>query len=667
MDQLGYLPGETKHARLMTAAKVHDARFAVVNARGDTVVRGRVPARPVGRWNRNYHAVYDLAFTRLDRPGRYHIVVRGGVRAASPAFDIARQKAIYGTLVRDGVKFDQVQRDGANVVRGRLGRKPAHLHDRHAHVYDWPTFVPGSDAITDHNLHRLGKRSVDVAGGWYDAGDYLKFTHSTAYATDILLFSQRSLRGRAGQALRAEARHGLNWLDKMWDARHQTLYIQVGIGSGNRDGTFRGDHDLWRLPQGDDRLRGHLNRFIAHRPVFRAAAPGAKISPNLVGRVSAAFALAAQVDAANHRSRAEHELRQAERLYAMADTKTPPRPLVSALPHAFYPESTWRDDMELGAAEIALAARRLHAGPRQYVRDAARWAKGYIAKETGDTLNLYDTSALAHAELIRAMSQTGLATGLDVGRSDLVGNIRDQILSAVRRARRDPFAAGKPYDEFDVNSHTFALIATVGLFNQVTGGSRFDAFATAQRNWLLGENAWGVSAMVGVGSRFPLCMQHQIANLNGTVDGSPPIDVGAVVNGPNSAGIFRGGLGGFQDAMVRCPPTPSSLYRPYDGRGSRYVDDVRSWQTDEPALDMTGAAILAGAVHLTTAHRHVAPSGGGRLVQWRQRALGPLNCSCGSESQIGPMGSLRHPSVTGSERSVATPGGVPDRAEEKVR
>jgi endoglucanase len=95
-------------------------------------------------------------------------------------------------------------------------------------------------------------------------------------------------------------------------------------------------------------------------------------------------------------------------------------------------------------------------------------------------------------------------------------------------------------------------------------------------------------------------MQHQIANIKGTIDGSPPIDVGAVVNGPNSAGIFRGGLGGFQDAMVHCPPTPGSVYRPYDGRGSRYVDDVRSWQTDEPALDMTGAAILAGAVGLTT-------------------------------------------------------------------
>ena len=600
VDQLGYLPGESKHARLMTAAKVGDARFTIVDAHGDAVLHGRVPARPVGKWNRNYHAVYDLAFTRLDRPGRYRIVVRGAVTARSPQFRVATRKAIYGTLLRDGVRFDQVQRDGANVIRGRLDRRPAHLNDRHAHVYDWPNFVPGSDAITDHDLRRLGKQTVNVAGGWFDAGDYLKFTHSTAYATDILLFSQRSLGKHAGKALRAEGRHGLSWLDKMWDSRTKTLYMQVGVGSGNQDGTFRGDHDLWRLPNGDDRLRGRLNRYIAHRPLFRAAAPGHKISPNLVGRVSAAFALAAQVDAAAHRERATRELRQATSLYAMADTKSPPRPLVSAMPHAFYPESTWRDDMELGAAEIALAARRLHAGARPYVRDAAYWARGYIAKETGDTLNLYDTSALAHAELLRAMAETGLSTGLATDRADLVGNVRDQIMGAVRHARHDPFRAGKAYDEFDVNSHTFALVATVGLFHQATGSSRFDAFATSQRNWLLGANAWGVSAMVGVGTTFPLCMQHQIANINGTIDGSPPVDVGAVVNGPNSAGIFRGGLGGFQDAMVHCPSTPGSAYRPYDGRGSRYVDDVRSWQTDEPALDMTGAAILAGAVGLTT-------------------------------------------------------------------
>src|SRR5262249_13007986 len=155
--------------------------------------------------------------------------------------------------------------------------------------------------------------------------------------------------------LLAEARHGLAWLSKMWRPRQSTLLLQVGIGSGNRAGTFRGDHDLWRLPQADDKDTQRADRFVSHRPVFRAAPPGHRISPNLVGRVSAAFALAAQQDAGTDPRRARHELRQARLLYARAATAHPPHPLVTALPHAFYPESTWRDDMQLGAAEIAIA------------------------------------------------------------------------------------------------------------------------------------------------------------------------------------------------------------------------------------------------------------------------------------------------------------------------
>jgi hypothetical protein len=40
----------------------------------------------------------------------------------------------------------------------------------------------------------------------------------------------------------------------------------------------------------------------------------------------------------------------------------------------------------------------------------------------------------------------------------------------------------------------------------------------------------------------------------------------------------------------------------FDGHGASFVDDVRAWQTDEPALDMTGAAIIASASQLAV-HR----------------------------------------------------------------
>ena len=102
--------------------------------------------------------------------------------------------------------------------------------------------------------------------------------------------------------------------------------------------------------------------------------------------------------------------------------------------------------------------------------------------------------------------------------------------------------------------------------------------------------------MVGVGRTFPHCMQHVVANLSGSVDGSPPLLDGAVVNGPNDAGLFSDGLGGRFATMRRCPAHGGDRYARYTGHGSRFVDDVRSWQTVEPAIDFTGAAALAFAL-----------------------------------------------------------------------
>ena len=586
-----------------------------------------MPSKSVGRWNAHYPAVYRLGFSALTTAGRYRVVVAGGVAAASPWFRVLRAGGLFGTWLRYGVRFDQVQRDGQQVVPGPLHRKPSHLLDRHAYVYDWPRMEPGGDLILDPDLTRTGG-PVDVAGGWFDAGDYLKFTHSSAY-NDVLLFtSARQLGRRAPKSLVAEARHGLAWLSKMWDPATRTLHIQVGIGSGNQQGTFLGDHDGWRLPEADDHDTAVEDRYVSHRPVFDAAAAGQPISPNLVGRVAASYALAAQLDARDNRSRAVAELRQAKLLYSRADTASPPDPLVTALPHDFYPEDTWRDDMELGAAEIALAQQRLHLRSGDFVAKAAHWAHGYLAQETGDTLNLYDTSALAHSALARAM---GHEQHLAVTRADLLRNLRAQIRQGVRHAAGDPFAAGVAYDDFDVNSHSFGLIATVALYDQLTHTRHYQAFATAQRTWLLGGDPWGVGAMVGVGTRFPRCMQHQVANLSGSSDGTAPLDVGAVVNGPNGADNFEDGLGGFQDGMVHCSAGASTLKR-FDARGSRYVDDARSWQTDEPALDMTGAAIIAAATqlhlhpnarsadeagHAATAARHERPcrSGGAAVAR----------------------------------------------------
>jgi endoglucanase len=598
VDQVGYLPTDTKLAYLMANRALSGERYAVVDGSGTTVSSGAVGAASRGSWNASYPDVYPIDFSSVTADGAYRVTVTGPVHAASDAFRIEPAAALYGPLVPDGVGFFQNQRDGAGVVPGPLHRVASHLHDAQASVYAAPRFAGGGcsgDAIVG-GLSKIGG-PVNAEGGWFDAGDYLKFTFTSAYADDLLYAAARALGPGAPAPLVGEARYGAGWLAQMWIPSTKTLYLQVGIGSGN--GTFNGDHDLWRLPQVDDADGRPADLYAAaHRPVFEAP-PGSPIDPDIVGRVAAAFAFAAQADARSSPGRAAAELADATSLYAMANLHPALdacRTYASTLPTSYYPESIWHDAMELGASEIVLAQQAL-GDPSStylpYLRQATTWASDYIASDTGDTLNLYDVSALAHADLITAIAEAGSPGGLAVTRAQLIANLKAQLASGAAHAGRDIFHAGYDDTQFDADSHTFGLIATEALYRRVSGDGSYAAFAGEQRDWLLGANPWGMSFMVGVGTSFPDCMQSQIANLAGSLDGAPPIDAGAVVNGPNGVGNFSGGLGGLQGGMRACEHDGGEAFT---GHGAEYVDDVRAWQTDEPALDMTGAAILAAAL-----------------------------------------------------------------------
>jgi hypothetical protein len=317
----------------------------------------------------------------------------------------------------------------------------------------------------------------------------------------------------------------------------------------------------------------------------------------VAGRVAAAFALAARQDAqAGDSSDATTELSDATSLYALANT-SPSGTLETTDPEAYYPESIWHDAMELAATEITLAQQQLGGGSSTYLpylKQAATWASDYISSDSGgDTLNLYDVSALAHADLVTAIGNAGTPSGLAVTTAGLIADLKSQVASAAATSSSDIFRAGGDYTNFDVDSHTFGFISTEALYQRASGDTEYAAFAGEQRDWLLGENAWGESFMVGVGTAFPHCMQSQIPNLSGSTNGSAPIDTGAVVNGPNGTSNFSGGLGSLQSGMKKCENDGGTAFT---GHGSEFVDDVRSWQTDEPADDMTGSAILAGAL-----------------------------------------------------------------------
>ncbi|UYM07247.1 glycoside hydrolase family 9 protein [Solicola gregarius] len=402
VNQVGYLPHEPKVAYAMTRRSAPHARYVVVR-RGEVVRRGRL-GKDVGRWSKRWRHVYRIRLGGLQRRGTYRIVVRGSANGRSPGFRIAPGRRLYRPLRRHAVMFFRTQRDGSNVPSGQLHRRPSHLADRRAGTYAKPRYRHGRLVGRPRKI----AGPVDVSGGWFDAGDYLKFVETSTYADALLLVAARKTPG--DKRLRREAMYGLRWLDKMWRDRTKTLLYQVGIGDGGK--SVVGDHDLWRLPQRDDRLRvrrGDPKFFIKHRPAFRAGKPGARISPNLAGRLAAVFALGAQLEARKHPDRARALLRKARTVLHLARTKNAGR-LLTTSPHSYYEEDEWRDDMELGATEIAVATRKLgRPHVRRDLRRAARWARAYVRGPHHGwyTLARDDNSAIAHADLARALSRRG--------------------------------------------------------------------------------------------------------------------------------------------------------------------------------------------------------------------------------------------------------------------
>jgi endoglucanase len=496
------------------------------------------------------------------------------------------------------LSFYQNERDGPEYIPSALRTAPAHLNDEHAMTYLTPK-VNGEGAFKGE-LTSLGE-TINASGGWWDAGDYLKFVQTTSYAVALQLVGVRDFPSEMGAAASGsdfteEARFGVEWLLRMWNEHTGTLYYQVGIGTGNAS-TF-GDHDIWRLPQEDDTYGDDnpLYRFIRHQPVFRAGPPGSPVSPNLAGRDAAAFALCFQVFDTSRPALASRCLRAGEHIFALANTN-PQGNLLTTIPFDFYPETEWRDDLELGATELAIAlsdksrlpGRLAHTEPLFYLRQAASWASAYIAQSgaQGEGLNLYDVSGLAHVELVRAIRQEDDPSGLAVTEADLLGDLAHKLEVASAQAQRDPFGFGFPWDEADTVSHGDGLSVMASAYDELTGTQTYRTYSERWLGNVLGANAWGSSFIIGDGSVYPDCPQHQVANIVGSLDGSPPVLAGAVVEGPSNE-KSKGKLPG----MRPCPARGGNSFAHFDNKAV-YKDNVQSYTNTEPAIDLTASSMLA--------------------------------------------------------------------------
>ncbi|MEY4547956.1 MAG: Cellulase, partial [Pseudomonadota bacterium] len=168
VNQLGYLPKLSKIAVLESSA-AEPQKWELVDASGAVVADGET--KPFGADPNSGNSVHRIDFSSFKKEGAAY-VLRVGDEKSYP-FDVG--KSVYKKLKYDALAFFYHDRSGIEIKmpyagEERWARPAGHLPDK----------APcGKD---------LGcKYTLDVTGGWYDAGDHGKYVVNGGFSAWVLL------------------------------------------------------------------------------------------------------------------------------------------------------------------------------------------------------------------------------------------------------------------------------------------------------------------------------------------------------------------------------------------------------------------------------------------------------------------------------------------------
>ena len=185
INQVGYLQSDTKQAILLASGPESGATFNVVNTSNGKMVYSAPLGAAQGSWSKAFPNTYLLDFSSVKAAGSYKITVKGAINANSPVFMIGTGADLYAGLLPNALFFYQAQRDGPNVNPNVMNRQPSHLKDEQATIYDTPIY---KNDVLQGNLKKIGG-PIDVSGGWFDAGDYIKLVETASYTDAIMLLA----------------------------------------------------------------------------------------------------------------------------------------------------------------------------------------------------------------------------------------------------------------------------------------------------------------------------------------------------------------------------------------------------------------------------------------------------------------------------------------------
>ncbi len=562
LNQLGFRPDDPKQAIVADAA-TSPLEWVVVDDAGKTVLTGRTTVGGDDAASGDH--VHVSRFTALTRPGNYRLRVDG---AESGRFRVGRD--VYAPLARNALNFFYQQRAGTPIEARWAGKRWARAA---GHPREVASCFSGADE--KGNVWSGCPYTLDVTGGWYDAGDHGKYVVNGGIAIWTLQnLYETGLARRVfadGQARLPEA--GNHRDDLLDEARWEVEWmLRMQVPAGTRVALPVGPHDrsgrlaLTRVDAGG----------MAHHKVADArwttlpTAPADDKEPRRLYPPSTAATLNLAAVAA-----------QAARLWRPIDPAFAARCLAAA-------RAAWT------AAERnpAIFAAQGFTGSGGYgdetLDDERAWAAAELFATTG-------VAAYRAALPTGAMGEPGWASVAPLGmitlatasgvpatiranaRAAIVAAADDFLAETARTGYRIPYAS-QTYN-WGSNSSILNRAMLLGLAQRFTGDARYRAGVVDAADYILGRNPLGQSYVSGTGWK-PLTNPHHRFWAHQLSASSPPPPPGVVSGGPNNSAMvdpvamtLKGGC-----APQRC-----------------WADDINAYALNEVAINWNAPLVWVAA------------------------------------------------------------------------
>ncbi len=539
VNQVGYLPVGPKNATLVTEATAA-LPWQLKNAAGRVVARGwSVPRGVDVSSGQNVHS---LDFSRYTREGTGYAITADG--ETSHPFDIG--EGFWEKLRTDALKFYYTQRSGIEILdslRPGYGRPAGHVG---VAPNQGDTNVPCQPGVCDYTL--------DVSGGWYDAGDHGKYVVNGGISVHQLMSEYERSREpwtlRDGTLNIPESSNRVpDILDEARWEQEFLLSMQVPAGKPLAGMAHHKIHDqTWTglplMPHLDDRLRE------LHPPSTAATL-----------NLAATAAQAARVFWPYDRAFAKRNLAAAKTAWAAAKA----HPDVIADPADGHGGGTYSDPDVSDEFYWAAAELYITTGAREF-KDAVLASPHHTAdiwRERG--FDWGNTAQLGRIDL--ATRPNGLPDRPRV-RASVVQGAEKYLATQKAHPYGIPYAPSDNVYDWGSNNLVINNLVVLATAYDLTGKERYLDGVVQGMDYILGRNALNQSYVTGYGE-VASKNQHSrwyARQLNPDLPNPP---VGTLSGGPNSS---------IQDPVAQqklqgCAPQFC------------YIDDIESWSTNELTIN----------------------------------------------------------------------------------